>query len=221
MKKSIIFINKDFYTYNGEKYDFDRFSEISDLLKSNIKIIILEEELFVKRFKDNIRRYKLSNFVDHKIKNDFPQNGDILYDFEKRKNNIIIYSIKGARRVEKLIKKANNIEIKPIQFIIKDIIMKITGKNLLNFNALVKYDRCYYYLSFRDGLYHNGFISENEDKVLNTLIKNNNFDEIYADYNTISLFSDYDNFKVNKINIGELINENIYEKQRVYSRKFL
>lgn len=221
MKKSIVFINKNFYIFNGERYDFDRFNEIRVLLKSNTKIIILEEELFVKQFKNNMKRHKLYEFVDYNIKNDFPQNGDMLYDFEKKKNDIAIYSIKGAIRVERLLKKVKNVEIKPIQFIIKEVMMKIIKKNVLDFKVLVRYEKYYYYLSVKDGLYYDGFISENKDEIINKLLKNNYFCEIYTDNNTTEFFLDNYNFKVREVNIGELINETIYEKQRFYSRKVL
>ena len=123
MKKSIVIIKKNLFIYNGEEYDFDKVNEMNNLLKSNLKIIILEEELYVKQFKSEIKRNKIYDFIDYKISNDFPQNGDILYDFEKNNNIIAIYYIKGAKRIEKISEIAKNIEVKPIQFIVKDIMV--------------------------------------------------------------------------------------------------
>lgn len=219
MRKSIIFIKKNYCTYDGKNYDFNEFRELSGLLTSNIKVVILQEELFVSHFENAVRRCKLCSFVDSKIRNDFPQNGDILYDFEKKGNVISIYSIKGCKRVEKIVEKAINIEIKPIQFIIKDVLMKIVRDKNRNFKALIKYDTCYYYVSFRDRLYHDGFISENKHIVEENLLRKGDFEEIYVDDNTVDIISDNNKSKAKKVNIGEFINENIYEKQRFHSRK--
>ena len=106
MKKSIVIIKKNLFIYNGEEYDFDKVNEMNNLLKSNLKIIILEEELYVKQFTSKIKRNKIYEFIDYKINNDFPQNGDILYDFEKNNNIIAIYYIKGAKRIEKIIRNS-------------------------------------------------------------------------------------------------------------------
>ena len=110
MNKSVVIVKKNFFIYNEEEYDFDKVTEMKHLLKSNIKLIIFEEELFVKQFTNKIKGSKIYEFIDYKINNDFPQNGDILYDFEKNKNVISIYYIKGAKRIEKLSEIANNIE---------------------------------------------------------------------------------------------------------------
>ncbi|WP_026886468.1 hypothetical protein [Clostridium beijerinckii] len=219
MKKSIIFIKKDYYTYDGKKYDFNEFREVSGLLSSKIKVIILQEELFVSHFENSVRRHELCNFVDSKIRNDFPQNGDILYDFEKKRNIISIYSIKGSKRVEKIVEKAINIEIKPIQFVIRDVLMKMVKDNDRNFRALIKYDTYYYYVSFRNGSYYDGFISENKCVVEKNLLKKDNLEEIYVDDNTFDIISDNNKFKAKKVNIGEFIDENIYEKQKFCSRE--
>jgi hypothetical protein len=221
MTKSIILINKNSYIYNGEEYDFDKFDEINNSLKSNIKIVILEEELYVKQFNVNMKRRKIYEFIDYKINNDFPQNGDILYDFEKNNNTIAIYSIKGAKRIEKIAKNAKKLEVKPIQFIIKDTMGKILRNNPLTCKVLIKYNEYYYYTSFKEGLYDYGFATENKDIVLNTLLKTQNFGEIYVDDDTANLISLNNKFKIIKITIGELINERIYKKQKFYTRKVL
>lgn len=218
MNKSVIIIKKNFFIYNKEEYDFDRVTEMIHLLKSNLKIIILEENLYVKQFTNKIKRNKIYEFIDYKINNDFPQNGDILYDFEKNNNVIAIYYIKGAKRIEKLSEVARNIEVKPIQFIVKDIMMKVLKNNIFNCKALVQLNEYYYYISFKDGLFYYGFVKENKDLVINKIIENNDFGEIYVDNNIIDNLSLENKFKMIKINLGELINEKIYEKQRFHSR---
>lgn len=221
MKKSIILMNKNFFIHHGEQYDFDKFNEMKNLLKSNLKIIILEEDLYVKQFTNEIKIRKIYEFVDYKINNDFPQNGDILYDFERKNNLIAIYSIKGAKRIEKLSKNAKNIEVKPIQFIIKEIMMKILKDNNLTCRVLIKFNKHFYFVSFKEGLFYYGFVKEDKDLVLNEVIKNNDLGEFYVDENIVDILPPNNKFKIIKMNIGELINEKIFEKQRFYTRKIL
>jgi len=220
MKRSIVIITKKLFIYNGEEYDFDKVDEMNNLFKSNIKIVILEEELHVKQFKRDIKRNKLYEFIDYKINNDFPQNGDILYDFEKNNNIISIYYIKGAKRIEKISEKAKNIEVKPIQYIVKEVMMKILKNSIFNCEVLMKLKEYYYYISFKDGLFYYGFVGNDKEIVFEKIILNNDLGEIYVD-NSLDDLSLENKFKIIKMNIGELINEKIYEKQRFYNRKIL
>ena len=220
MKKSIVIIKKNLFIYNGEEYDFDKVNEMNNLLKSNLKIIILEEELYVKQFKSEIKRNKMYDFIDYKINNDFPQNGDILYDFEKNNNIIAIYYIKGAKRIEKISEIAKNIEVKPIQFIVKDVMMKILKTNIFNCKVIIKLNEYYYYISFKEGLFYYGLVEKDKEIVLDKISQNDDFGEIYVD-NSLCDLSLTNKFKIIKMNIGEIMYEKIYEKQRFHSRKIL
>ena len=220
MKKSIILIKKNLFIYNGEEYDFDKVNEINNLLKSNLKIVMLEEELYVKQFKSELKRNKMYEFIDYKINNDFPQNGDILYDFEKNNNIISIYYIKGAKRIEKISQAAKYIEVKPIQFVIKDVMMKILKTNIFNCKVLIRFNEYYYYISFKEGLFYYGLVEKDKEIVLDKINQNDDFGEIYVD-NSLCNLSLANKFKIIKMNIGELINEKIYEKQRFHSGKIL
>jgi hypothetical protein len=221
MSKGVVIIKKNLFIYNGEEYDFDRVNEISNSLKSNLKIIILEEDLYAKQFTSKVKRNQIYQFVEYKINDDLMQNGDILYDFEKSNNIINIYYIKGAKRIEKLSEKAKNIEVKPIQFIVKDIMRKILNNQNFTCRILLKYQEYYYYISLKNGLFYNGLVTENKDFAVNKIIENNDLGEIYFDYSIEDDLFFLDKFEIIKINLGELINEKIYEKQRFYSRKIL
>lgn len=220
MEKSIVILKKNLFIYNQEEYDFDKVNDMIHLLKSNIKIIILEENLYVKQFADEIKRNKMYKFIDYKINNDFPQNGDILYDFEKNNKFITIYYIKGAKRIEKISEIGKNIEVRPIQFIVRDVIIKILKNNIFTCKVLIKVNEYYYYMSFKEGLFYYGLVEKGKEIVLDKIIQNDDFGELYLD-NTIDDLSLTNKFKIIKMNIGELINEKIYEKQRFYSRKIL
>lgn len=221
MRKSIIIVKKKSFIYNQEEYGFDQVDDIIHLLKSNIKIIIVEEDLYIKQFMNNMKKLNINKFVEYKINNDFPQNGDILYDYAVKKNsNIIsIYYIRGAKRIEKLLDTANNIEIKPIQFIIKEVMRKFLRDNTFSCKVLFKFSEYYYYLSFKNGLFHYGFFEKDMDLVFDKITKNDNINEIYVGDNIVNDLCLKNKFKTLKINIGELINEEVYEKQRFHSRK--
>ena len=220
MNKSIVILKKNLFIHNGEEYDFDKFNDMNIMLKSNIKIVLLEEELYVKQFEGEIKRNKIYEFIDYKINNDFPQNGDILYDFERNNKFIAIYYIKGAKRIEKISEIAKNIEVKPIQFIVKDVMMKILKTNIFNCKVIIKLNEYYYYISFKEGLFYYGLVEKDKEIVLDKINQNDDFGEIYVD-NSLCELSLTNKFKIIKMNIGELINEKIYEKQRFHSRKIL
>ena len=221
MNKSIVVLKKNFFIYNGEEYDYDRIAEIKHLLKSNLRLIILEEDLYVKQFTNKLKRNQTYEFIQYKINNEFPQNGDVLYNFDKNNNGISIYYIKGSKRIEKLSEIANDIEVKPIQIIVKDVIKKVLKCSDFNCKVLINWNEYYYYMLFKNGLFNYGFVKESKEEVVSLLNENNDFEEIYVDNNIIDNLLNENKFKLIKINLGELINEKIYEKQRLYSRKVL
>ncbi len=223
MKKSIILIKKNSYILNGKEYDLEMISEINHLLKPNIKIIILEEDLYVKQFNNKVKKYSLAEFVNNKINNDFPQNGDILYDhdFNKKNNIVFIYSIRGAKRIEKLADYVKNIEVKPIQFIIKEIMVKNLKNKNFSAKVLIKYDEVFYFICFKGGLFDYGFIEEDEEEILNKIISNNEVKEIFVDKDIVNILSNENKINIINMNIGELINEKIYKKQRFHTGKVL
>lgn len=72
MRKLIIIFKRNFFIYKNKEYEFDRIDEIINLLKKDRKIIILEEEFYVKYFDFKEKnRFKINYFVDEKIKNEF------------------------------------------------------------------------------------------------------------------------------------------------------
>lgn len=220
MKKSMVVIKRNTCLYNGEEYNYDAVRDILNLNQSDIKIIILEEELYAKHFRKEIKRSKLQFFVNNIINNDFIQNGDILYDFDMKNNLVAIYSIKGAKRVEALTENAVNLEIIPIQFIVKDIMFKYLKNIYLTCNILIKFREFYYYVRLKDGLFLCGFVENNENRILEKIYNDENSGEIYIDISVNS--KELENkYTVVKINIGDLINEKIYKKQRFHFRKIL
>lgn len=217
MKKSIIFAGKNFIIFNKEKYYLDKISEVSHLFKPNRKIVILEEELRVKQFKNKINKFKIHRFVNNVIENDFPQNGDILYDYENKNNTISIYYIKGARRIEKLLENAKDIEVQPIQFMIKYAIAKTLKTKNFTCNVLIKLEEVYYYNTFDEGLFSYGIVGENKESILNKILDNCNAKKIYIDESASCDISPLNNkIKFETVNIRRFLHENIHKKQKIY-----
>lgn len=196
-------------------------AEINHLFKVDLKLIIFEEDLYGKQFVCNVKGNQIYKFVENKINSDFMQNGDILYDFQKNNNIITIYYIKGAKRIEKIAEMAVNLEVKPIQFIAKEVMEKFFHNKKFNCNLLVKLQEYYYYMEFKDGLFYGGLVSEERDVVFNRIIQNNKLKEIYLDSGIEEKLFISKDIKSIKVNLEELINEKIYKKQRLYTRKIL
>ena len=104
MKKTTIIMKPYSFIYSGNEYDFYGLNEVVNFQNTHLKIIILEEQLYIKIFKIKRDINKISSFIQDKINNIFPQNGEILYDYEKLNSEgvISIYSIKGKKKIEKL-----------------------------------------------------------------------------------------------------------------------
>lgn len=212
MRKSITILKRNSFIHKNKEYDFDRIDEIVNSFKKNRKIIILEEELYAKHFDFKEKnRFKINHFVDEKIKNEFPQNGDIVYDYEKKGNVISIYSMKGGERINKISEGAKNVGVIPIQFIIKEVIIKMFNNKVLDCNILINFKQCYYYISFKSGLYYCGFVEKNKEMIFNKIVENQDIAKIYIDN-----ISEYEfleqKYQIIKVNMGDLINDRIYEK---------
>lgn len=212
MKKTIIIIKKNSLILDGKEYNFDNIYEIKHLIKANIKIIILEEDLYVKKFENNVKRCNVSEFVNYKISTDFPQNGDILYDYEfkKKSNVILIYSIRSAKRIEKLCENAKELEVKPIQFVIKKVMARYLKNNSFTAKVLIKFNEVFYFVSFIEGLFSYGFIEEDKELVLGKIAKNSEHGDIYVDEHCAKALISEGKIKHVKMNMRELIDEEIY-----------
>lgn len=217
MKKTIIFSGRDCFIYNKEKYYFDKLNEICHLFKSNRKVIIIEEELRVKQFKNKIKKFKIDRFVNDIIENDFPQNGDILYDYENKNNIISIYYIKGAKRIEKLLEDAKDLEVEPIQFIIKVAINKALKSKNLTCNVLIKFDEFYYYNIFDGGLFTCGLVEKDKESVLSKVLEDCEVKKIYIDESAIDILHLSNEIKFERLDIRRFLYEGIHKKQEFYS----
>ncbi|HCW53846.1 MAG TPA: hypothetical protein DG753_08940, partial [Clostridium sp.] len=83
MNKVKILLKQHSYLYKNNEYDFYNTSNVVKTNNSQMQINIKEEPIFTKIFRVNKNKRKIADFIDEKIKNIFPQNGDILYDYER------------------------------------------------------------------------------------------------------------------------------------------
>ena len=118
--------------------------------------------------------------------------------------------------MEKFIAKTKTLEVKPIQFIIKEIMLKILKNNEFKAKVFTKFEGCYYFICFNEGIFNFGLADKNKDFILNEIIENNTGEEIYTDdyiAKVIGEASLYNGkFKTIELNLGERINEKIFEK---------
>lgn len=223
MSKGLIIVKRNSFLFNGKEYNFNDLEDISSLLKSNIKVILLEEELYSKHFYEKIKKVKLKEFVAKKINNEFPDSRDILYNYEQNKthNTIAIYSSKGGRRIEKISERAKSLEVKPMQYIIQSCMQKILENKVVDSKILVKFNGYYYYVSFQKGLFYYGFVEKEMKIIINRILECEHQCQIYVDDNIEDSSSLKENFKLIKINMGDLLNDQVYTKQKLHSKAIL
>ncbi|GAA0075944.1 hypothetical protein UT300005_03220 [Clostridium sp. CTA-5] len=238
MGKSVLTIKKEFFIYNKKEYLFNEFRDIKNLLSKNREFIIMQEELYARHFSESIRGKHIYEFIETKLNNEFNKNNDILYHYEYDKNKkvISIYSIKGGKRLEILSEEANNILIKPIQFILKDIMIDLFKDKNLNLKFIMLIDGMYYYVSLKQGKIYENFVEKELEVLLNRL-KNIEVKQILNEEKSLLYFNKKISNFYKKINDGivnnmklvsisceddvDAIYEEIYEKQRFYSKKVL
>ncbi|CAI3209390.1 hypothetical protein [Clostridium neonatale] len=209
--KDNILLNKNFFTYDEEKYLDEEFYRIQEKLKPKQRVIILKENLNIIKFDIKIRKNKISNFVDENIKKNIPQNGDVLYHYiyDSKSNLLYIYYIKGGKRIDNLIDYVKELEVTPIQFLIMSVLrnkFKIKDKEI---PVLVKINNYYYYLNIENNIIKQSFIVTNEEEILKNIEINEEYSKLYIDNNILHEIAEIKNH-INIISFD--IVKGIYEK---------
>ena len=209
--KDNILLNKNFFTYDEEKYLDEEFYRIQEKLKPKQRVIILEENLNIIKFDIKIRKNKISNFVDENIKKNIHQNGDVLYHYiyDSKSNLLYIYYIKGGKRIDNLIDYVKELEVTPIQFLIMSVLrnkFKIKDKEI---RVLVKINNYYYYSNIENNIIKQSFIVTNEEEILKNIEINEEYSKLYIDNNILHEIAEIKNH-INIISFD--IVKGIYEK---------
>lgn len=168
MKKDIVFVKDNSFYYQDNEYDFYEILE-KNMCFRKLKVIILEEEIYIKKIESRFYFGDSEKYILSKIEEIFPQNNQILYDYERSKNkkSIYIYSIKGKDKVEKLCCECEVLDVIPIQFIMRKILIKKYG----DFMALAEYDSKYYYINCSEGVFIDNYVADKIEEIYDYLNK--------------------------------------------------
>lgn len=170
MKKNIIFLKENSFDYENHEYGFNEIEEKSMYFK-NLKVIILEESLYIKNISLKFRFGNLEKYIEKKIADIFPQDGKILYDYEKNHDNncVYIYAVRGKDKIEKLCSESVSLEVIPIQFVIKKILNIVLRKKYEDIMALIQFEKTYYFIKCANGALIDNYVSENIKKIYDYL----------------------------------------------------
>ena len=198
--RDIVIANKNKYIYNGKLYDD---ISIKRVISKEIELYVMEEDLLIKTYDE--------------IKND---KEDIVYEIineeygsEKSAKKLFLYSIGNGERIQFLCEDLNEVIILPIQFYIRDIVIKKI-KKIFNYIVLIEIKEVVYYLEIKNKLIVNSLIKNKED-----FTNDFKFNEIKKeipliidkslDY-LIPKEADY-KIEIVQLNIGDKINEKIFK----------
>lgn len=218
-----VLVSKEGYKF---KEDFFRNFETDILLKKikkNRRIIIVEEPLLVriKIFQD--KKVIIEDFVQEIIEKEFSRYNDLLFHYEvdKENNKMFLYAIKNGAAIDKVLTGANNVEVIPIQKIIKNIIDK-KYKNLKNYIFIIEIKKLYYLINVKNNYIISADIKDNLNELLEMSYCCENIKDIIFDVNIKNneIISRELYKLATFIDVGEKVNEKLLQKQRFYIPKF-
>ena len=84
------------------------------------------------------------------------------YEYDKKRKKLFLYSIGNGERIQFLCEDLNEVIILPIQFYIRDIVIKKI-KKIFNYIVLIEIKEVVYYLEIKNKLIVNSLIKNKED----------------------------------------------------------
>ncbi|HCW52307.1 MAG TPA: hypothetical protein DG753_00890, partial [Clostridium sp.] len=116
----------------------------------------------------------------------------------------------GKKKVEKLIKEAKDVRVIPIQFFIREVMIKRMKNKKLTCGVIIQIDKNYYFVYIKRGLIACNHISSNLGEIINKIELQQIKDEVYID-ESINYIDTYENnIKFIKLNIKDQIYEKLY-----------
>lgn len=210
MKKSTVYVKNYSLIYENNEYTFEEILEKNIIFKY-IKIVILEEMLYIKSFPIKLKINDLEKYIFNKITDIFPENGEILYDYEKNYNKdyIYIYSIKGREKIERLCRESTLLEIVPIQFVIREYLNKVLNTKKEDYMVVTQLYNKYYFIECNNGVFVDNYVTSNHIELHEYLKQKNIKGKIFVDKDC-----NFDEYYLNKVeiikmNIVGLINEKV------------
>lgn len=164
---SNIEIYKDKLYFKNIEYDYYTFKSLLNSISKKIRIIIFSEKIFIKKYIYPEEKVKIEKYIDDKISDDFSDKSNLLfhYEVEKNKRYIYLYSMR-IDRVNNLFNCAKELIVEPVQFKVKNKILKKLRKH--------KYVIVYYkikelnhLINIEDGLITDTLITENFEEINN------------------------------------------------------
>ena len=155
--RDIVIANKNKYIYNGKLYDD---ISIKRVISKEIELYVMEEDLLIKTY-DEIKNDK-EDIVYEIINEEYGSEKSALmhYEYDKKRKKLFLYSIGNGERIQFLCEDLNEVIILPIQFYIRDIVIKKI-KKIFNYIVLIEIKEVVYYLEIKNKtLVYEGIIDE-------------------------------------------------------------
>ena len=148
--RDIVIANKNKYIYNGKLYDD---ISIKRVISKEIELYVMEEDLLIKTY-DEIKNDK-EDIVYEIINEEYGSEKSALmhYEYDKKRKKLFLYSIGNGERIQFLCEDLNEVIILPIQFYIRDIVIKKI-KKIFNYIVLIEIKEVVYYLEIKNKLRH-------------------------------------------------------------------
>ena len=205
-----ILIEKNKYIYRGNMYGDDEVESLLKQIGKRVKLVILGENPLIK-ICDEVKK-QTSKAIEENIMANLIIDEDTIvdYDYDKRLKKLYIYSIKQGIKANKILWKADKITVKPIQYIMRDIIKsKFKFKN--SYKAIMGYNDYLYFIEVDNKRLISTTTIEFTNTNLYKIVNNKLVGEILlVDLNLEEKLVDCDLFKnINFINLKEKINYEI------------
>ena len=120
--RDIVIANKNKYIYNGKLYDD---ISIKRVISKEIELYVMEEDLLIKNIWWKLKNDK-EDIVYEIINEEYGSEKSALmhYEYDKKRKKLFLYSIGNGERIQFLCEDLNEVIILPIQFYIRDIVIK-------------------------------------------------------------------------------------------------
>lgn len=137
--EQLVLLNEDKYMFKSRHYNDNELEDLTKKIGKNLKIIILDNNIFIQCFKDintNVQKYMEDEFIS-KVASDIDRL--IHYNYLRKYKTLYVYSINNGVNIKKILPNVTNLKIIPIQFIIQNYVSKkIKNRKSIIIITLVK-----------------------------------------------------------------------------------
>lgn len=198
---SKIHVYNDKYYYRNKEYNYNTLENLIKKLRKKRKIILYCEDIFIKKY--NYPDIKIEKYIDDKINESFKNKSNFLFHYEIDKDNksIYLYSLRNDK-FKKLYSDALELSIEPIQFKVKNSIVKKYNKNK-NIFIIYKIKKIYNLLFIENSLIIDSISNEKFSEITLYVRNNINKGSFLVVDKYIKEDTDIENIEINYlINLG-------------------